>query len=171
MDHSDYMGKALNLAKTALNDGEFPVGCLLVHQNQIIASGVRAGTSRSVSGGPVNEIDHAEMVALRQFYQAEDSINPIETTIYCTMEPCLMCYAAILLGDIGTIVYAYEDVMGGGTQIDLKKLAPLYRKRQTTIIPHIRRNESLALFKTFFKDGENDYWQDSYLAQYTLAQK
>ncbi len=171
MDHSDYMGKALKLAKTALNDGEFPVGCLLVHRNQIIASGVRAGTSRSVSGGPVNEIDHAEMMTLRQFYQAEGTINPLETTIYCTMEPCLMCYAAILLGGIGTLVYAYEDVMGGGTQSDLKKLAPLYRKRQITIIPHIRRNESLALFKAFFRDGKNNYWQGSYLAQYTLAQK
>ncbi len=171
MDHSDYMGKALDLARTALKDGEFPVGCLLVHRNQIIASGVRAGTTRSVSNGPVNEIDHAEMVALRQFYQADGSINPTETTIYCTMEPCLMCYAAILLSGIGTIVYAYEDVMGGGTQSDLKKLAPLYRKQQITIIPHIRRNESLALFKAFFRDGKNDYWQGSDLAQYTLAQK
>ena len=82
-----------------------------------------------------------------------------------------MCYAAILLAGIGTIVYAYEDVMGGGTQSDLKKLAPLYRKQETTIIPHIRRNESLALFKAFFRDEENAYLQGSYLAQYTLAQK
>jgi len=165
------MGKALNLAKTALNDGEFPVGCLLVHQNQIVARGVRAGTIQSVSGGPVNEIDHAEMVALRLFYQAGESINPLETTIYCTMEPCLMCYAAILLAGIGTIVYAYEDVMGGGTQSDLKKLAPLYRNKQITIIPHIRRNESVALFKAYFRDEKTAYWQGSYLAQYTLAQK
>lgn len=164
------MGKAIKLARTALNHGEFPVGCVLVHQNRIIATGTRAGTRRSGSG-PVNEIDHAEMATLRHFYQISNDIDPEKVRIYCTMEPCLMCYAAILLAGIGTIVYAYEDAMGGGTQLDLKALAPLYQKRKVTIVPHIRRAESLALFQTFFENEENNYWRRSYLARYTLNQK
>jgi tRNA(adenine34) deaminase len=170
MDHLYYMGKAIKLAKTALNDGEFPVGCLLVYQEQIIASGMRAGTSRHEENAPANEIDHAEMGALREFYQLGTPVDPGRTTLYCTMEPCLMCYAAILLSGIGTIVYAYEDVMGGGTTCNKSTLAPLYRERSIEIIPHIRRDESLALFKTFFGNNRNNYWENSLLAQHTLAQ-
>jgi len=170
MDHLYHMGKAIKLAKVALGDGEFPVGCLLVYQDQIIANGVRSGTSRREASAPANEIDHAEMGALRKFYQLKTPVDPGRTTLYCTMEPCLMCYAAILLSGIGTIVYAYEDVMGGGTKCDKDMLAPLYRERSVNIIPHIRRDESLSLFKDFFRNNHNNYWENSLLARYTLAQ-
>ncbi len=195
MDHSKYMGKALALAQSALENGEFPVGCVLVYQGQIIATGTRTGTSGPTLR-PQNEIDHAEMVALRHFYRITgliemdsiktglietdsvktgpikpDPINPGKVYIYCTMEPCLMCFAAILLSGIGTVIYAYEDAMGGGTQLNLQHLAPLYRKNRITIIPHIRRLESLSLFKTFFNNEHNTYWKDSYLSRYTLSQK
>lgn len=170
MNHLTYMDRALELAQAALNHGEFPVGCVLVYQNEIIATGARTGTSASGSGSN-NEIDHAEMTALRQFYRINDPIDPKATCIYCTMEPCLMCFAAILLAGIGTIVYAYEDAMGGGTQLNRQFLAPLYRKKQVTIIPHVRREESLSLFTRFFKNEKNTYWKDSYLAKYTLSRK
>lgn len=171
MDHLYYMGKAIKLAETALDDGEFPVGCLLVHSEQVIADGFRTGTSRLATNNLANEIDHAEMVVLRKYYRMGTPVDPGQTTLYCTMEPCLMCYAAILLSGIGTIVYAYEDVMGGGTQCDTSMLAPLYRERSVDIVSHIRRNESLALFKAFFRNDRNGYWKNSLLARYTLAQK
>ena len=171
MNHSYYMDQAIKLAETALNKGEFPVGCLLIYRGQVVADGVRSGTSSPLANTLVNEIDHAEMVVLQKLYQMGTPIDPGQTTLYCTMEPCLMCYAAILLSGIRTIVYAYEDVMGGGTQCDTRLLAPLYRERSIDIIPHIRRDESLALFKEFFEDEHNDYWNNSLLAQYTLAQK
>ena len=81
-----------------------------------------------------------------------------------------MCYVTLLLNNIRTIVYGYEDVMGGGTGLDLKELTPLYRKIKAEIIPHILRRESLDLFKHFFYEQNNTYWQDSPLAHYTLSQ-
>ena len=81
-----------------------------------------------------------------------------------------MCYVTLLLNGIRSIVYAYEDVMGGGTGLDLKELTPLYRDISVTIIPHIMRRESLELFKIFFANPDNTYWQDSTLARYTLEQ-
>ncbi len=93
-----------------------------------------------------------------------------EFTLFCTMEPCLMCFGAILLSGIGKIVYAYEDIMGGGTRCDLTKLPPLYKNRQISIVPNILREESLELFKTFFANPENNYWKGSLLAEYTLSQ-
>ncbi|MBU4034027.1 MAG: nucleoside deaminase, partial [Proteobacteria bacterium] len=91
---------------------------------------------------------------------------------YSTMEPCLMCYSTMLLNGIRTFVYAYEDAMGGGTSLQLAHLAPLYQGMETEvrILPNILRQESLTLFKTFFTSPENNYWQDSLLAEYTLAQ-
>ena len=117
------MKKALDLARQALDSGEFPVGCIVVHENEIVSTGSRIGTT----GGAPNEIDHAEMVALRNLANRSIDADPGRMTLYCTLEPCLMCFGAILLSNIGKIVYAYEDVMGGGTGCDLNALNPLYK--------------------------------------------
>jgi tRNA(adenine34) deaminase len=81
-----------------------------------------------------------------------------------------MCYAAVILSGIRTIVYAFEDVMGGGTGCDLTQLGPLYRNAGISIIPHVRRAESVQLLKAFFANPQNLYWKDSLLARYTLKQ-
>lgn len=166
-DHEYFMHLALEEARQALAAREFPVGCVLVKDNEIIARGRRS--SSSLVGR--NELDHAEIVALRNMVNNYPQAQPSEITAYCTMEPCLMCFAALLLSQVHTIVYAYEDAMGGGTALSLAHLPPLYRQMEVQIIPHILRSESLDLFQEFFRSAGNDYWQDSYLAQYTLDQK
>jgi tRNA(adenine34) deaminase len=162
MDYEYFMNKALEQAGAALRQNEFPVGCVLVHENQVIVNGSRQGTSR------FNETDHAEMVALRRLDALNPDIPKTGITLFCTLEPCLMCYAAILLSGLGEIVYAYEDVMGGGTSCDLAALPPLYASRRIPIVPNILRDQSLALFKSFFSNPGNRYWQGSLLARYTL---
>lgn len=165
-NHEHFMLQALEEAQQALRSKEFPVGCVLVHDNRIVARGRRI---HSGSSGR-NELDHAEIVALRHLITTHPDINPEHITAYCTMEPCLMCYAALLLSRIGTIVYAYEDVMGGGTGLRLAGMPPLYREAKIEIISHVLRQESLQLFRQFFQDPANNYWQGSYLAEYTVSQ-
>lgn len=168
MNHEKFMQVALEQANNALNQGEFPVGTVFVHDNQVAASGQRAHTRGRLA--PVNEIDHAEILALRNFL-AEESTMPVEDIIvYSTMEPCLMCYSTMILNGIRNIVYAYEDVMGGGTNLPLEQLKPLYAEMNVRIIPHILREQSLELFQKFFSNPENEYWKDSLLANYTLSQ-
>lgn len=164
MNDEYFMGKALIQAEKALSMNEFPVGCVIVNKGQVIANGARNGTSTN----NINEIDHAEILALKQLAENPRTFDKTETTLFCTMEPCLMCFAAILLSGIRKIVYAYEDVMGGGTSIDLSRLAPLYRSIDCTIVPHVLRDRSLKLFKTYFNRTDNAYWHDSLLARYTL---
>ncbi len=164
-DNDHFMRKALEEAEKALSRGDFPVGCVLVHQRRVIVTSSRMGTA----SGSANELDHAEMLALRKLDGLPGLMDRRQIRLFCTMEPCLMCFAAILLSGIGEIVYAYEDVMGGGTRINLKELAPLYRERQIAIVPGILREQSLALFKTFFQNPENHYWRGSPLASYTLG--
>ena len=160
------MKKALMLAEKALSAGEFPVGCVLVYENRVIAKGSRRGTTKN----SLNEIDHAEIIALRNLDNLDADIKRSRITLFCTLEPCLMCLGAILLSGIDKIVYAYEDVMGGGTKCDLSRLTPLYNNRRISIIPRILRSESLQLFKTYFSNPANSYWKGSLLAGYTLGQ-
>lgn len=165
-DHQYFMQQALEEARQALAENEFPVGCVLVCDKQVVARGRRLNSTAQSR----NELDHAEIVALRNLITSRPDINPGRLTAYCTMEPCLMCYAALLLSQIPTIVYAYEDAMGGGTGLSRLGLTPLYRQVKVEVIPHVLRSESLELFKQFFQNPEHSYWQDSYLAQYTLRQ-
>jgi tRNA(adenine34) deaminase len=109
------------------------------------------------------------MLALRQLVDQRWEIDREKVTVFSTLEPCLMCCGALLVNGIRRVVYAYEDVMGGGTSLDFKKLGPLYNV-DLVITPHILRQESLALLKTFFSDPKNDYLRGTLLAEYTLRQ-
>lgn len=163
------MEEALAEAAEALAQGEFPVGCVLVHDQRVIARG-----RRRQSGGhpkqPVNEVDHAEILALRELLDKHPAIPPSQVTVYATLEPCLMCYATLLISGVRSIVYAYEDAMGGGTALHLGQLRPLYQAMEVTITPHILREKSLQLFKHFFAASGNAYLSGTLLAEYTLVQ-
>jgi tRNA(adenine34) deaminase len=166
MDYQHFMEKALDQAKMALSAGEFPVGCVMVYEDKIIVDGYRKGTTKE----SVNEIDHAEMLTLRRLIDLEKNKDKNKITLFCTLEPCLMCFGAILLSGIGEIVYAYEDVMGGGTGCNLSKLNPLYKNRKVSIVSNILRQESLELFKVYFANSVNTYWKGSLLAKHILNQ-
>jgi len=157
---------ALDLARVALSRDEFPVGCVLVYKGSIIAQGARQGTRKTIA----SELDHAEIMALRELEALAENVDRKQITIFTTLEPCLMCYGALLISGIENIVYAYEDAMGGGTACDRTRLPSLYKNNGIKITPGICRQESLALFKTYFAQPGMDYWRDSLLAEYTLAQ-
>jgi len=165
-DHEKFMKAALDEARQALIADEFPVGCVMVHGGEVVGRGQRINSKAPAE----NELDHAETVALRKLFALYPAIDRRQITVYSTMEPCLMCYVTLLLNGIRKFVYGFEDVMGGGTNLDLQQLNPLYREMEIDIIPHVMRWESLELFKKFFENPANTYWQDSPLAQYILAQ-
>ncbi len=164
--HEHFMRIALDEAKLALNAGEFPVGCVLVANGQVLARGCRQHSQ----GSQPFELDHAEIVALRDLEAHHPEADRTAITAYSTMEPCLMCLATLMLNNVTRIVYAFEDVMGGGAGLDRQGLAPLYRDKEVTLMPGVLRAESLALFQQFFRDPANRYWQESPLAQHVLSQ-
>ena len=168
MHHETFMRLALQQAQQALTSNEFPVGAVIVAGDEPVAFGRRANSRNETA----NELDHAEIVALRDLLARRPEIARDTLTVYSTMEPCLMCYSTMLLNGIRTFVYGYEDAMGGGTNLPLTHLTPLYQAMapEVRILPHVLRQESLDLFKTFFASPANNYWQGSLLAAYTLAQ-
>ncbi len=165
MDYEYYMKIALDQAREALSMGEFPVGCILVYEGRVITTGSRLGSGNF----PANEIDHAEIIALRRLEEIRDPVDPGRISLFSTMEPCLMCFAAAMIHGIGEIVYAYEDVMGGGTNCARDTMSPLYQN-PVRIVAHILREQSLELFQRFFSDPQNRYLKNTLLARYTLEQ-
>lgn len=166
MDPAYFMRKALALAKIALDNGEFPVACVLAEDSRVVVSGSRIGTT----GNSVNEIDHAEIIALKRLSGLKNPPDPGRLTLFTTLEPCMMCFGALLISGIRSIVYAYEDAMGGATRCDLSRLPPLYRRGTLSVVPNILRSESITLFKAFFTNPQNIYLKESFLAAYTLRQ-
>lgn len=163
--HEKYMEIALQQARNALSVGDFPVGCVMEYQGQIVATGRRRN-----SFGKVNEMDHAEIVALRTLLEGERGGDIGQVTVYSTMEPCLMCFSTLLVNGVRKIAYSYEDPMGGGTNLPLKELSPLYCDLEVEISRGILREEGLGLFKDFFSNPDYDYLKNSLLASYTLNQ-
>jgi tRNA(adenine34) deaminase len=159
------MEMALQQAREALAAGDFPVGCVLEYDGDIVASG-----RRSNSFGRTNEIDHAEILALRSLLAGSRKIDIDRITVYSTMEPCLMCYATMLVNGVRRFVFSYEDAMGGGTNLPLQMLSPLYRGMNVLVVGEVLRNKSLAMFKEFFSSPDCQYLQSSLLASYTLNQ-
>jgi tRNA(adenine34) deaminase len=167
-DHIHFMALAIENARQALDAGEFPVGCIIADGDKTLADGSRKNSLGTTPG----ETDHAEINTLNALEQQERdtgrSFDRSRLTLYSTLEPCLMCFGAILINGINTIVYAVEDVMGGGTSCDLKSLPPLYSQRRITIVPDVMRQESLALLKNFFSDPARTYLKDTMLADHVL---
>jgi tRNA(adenine34) deaminase len=126
--HDFFMDCALQEAEDALSRGEFPVGCVIVAGNEIVARG-----GRRDSAGQAPELEHAEIVAIGRLMR-EKSLDPASLTVYSTMEPCLMCFGTLVVNGCRRIVYAYEDVMGGAVNLPLENMRPLYKDMKLTVI-------------------------------------
>jgi tRNA(adenine34) deaminase len=106
--HEKFMRAALRLAARAAEEGEVPVGAVIVHQNRII-------------GQAYNQVEllkdptaHAEMIAITQAASALGDWRLTDTTLYVTKEPCPMCAGAIVLARIPLVVWGLTDPLRGG---------------------------------------------------------
>ena len=109
------MQAALAEAKKAQALGEVPIGCVIVHQGQIIGRGhnLRETTQQAEK--------HAEMIAIAQANQVLDSWRLPEAELYVTLEPCPMCSGAIINSRIAKVYYGAADEKAGtaGTLMNL----------------------------------------------------
>lgn len=168
-DYEYYMELAIDQGRQAYDAGEFPVGCVIVQDGHVLASGARLGTRSDRAF--FSETDHAEIRALRALEDEGIGFDPQKAVVFSTMEPCLMCLGAIIIAGFKKIVYAYEDAMGGAASCDLSRMNPLYADSRVEIISGVLRQKSLDLFYDFFNKESNQYWKNSTLETYTLQQK
>ena len=102
-----FMQYALELARRAEQEGEVPVGAVLVHGEEIVGE----GWNRPISG--CDPTAHAEIQALRAAGQELGNYRLVDTTLYVTLEPCIMCIGAIMHARVQRLVYAASDPRAG----------------------------------------------------------
>lgn len=103
MDHEFYMRRALALAQEAAQAGEVPVGCVIVHNGEIIGSGRNRREEKQAV------FSHAEMEAMAQANAVLGSWRLDECSMYVTLEPCPMCAGAIINARIPWVYYGARD--------------------------------------------------------------
>ncbi|KAJ2889284.1 tRNA(adenine34) deaminase, partial [Coemansia aciculifera] len=107
--HETFMTSALEMAENAYQAREVPVGCIFVHSGQIVGRG-RNETNHTRDG-----TRHAELVAIDGMLASGFPLSSFpHTTLYVTVEPCIMCAAALRLMKIGRVVYGCRNDRFGG---------------------------------------------------------
>lgn len=119
MEDLDYMRAALALAREAADEGEVPVGCVVVRAGEIVGR----GRNRREKGR--NALCHAELEAIDQACTRLGGWRLWECTLYVTLEPCPMCAGAIINARIPRVVYGASDTKAGscGSVCDLFSMA------------------------------------------------
>ena len=103
MTAPSFMDLALKAAETAGKSAEVPIGCVIVLNNEVIATaGNRTLTDRDPTA-------HAEILAIRQATEAVGSERLVDCDLYVTLEPCTMCAGAISFARIRRLYYAAAD--------------------------------------------------------------
>lgn len=105
-----WMRIAIEEAKLAADEGEVPVGAIIVHEGRIIG---RGRNQRELSQEPTA---HAEMIAIREAARALESWRLIDTTLYVTLEPCPMCAGALVNARVPRVVWGCNDPKAGAIE-------------------------------------------------------
>uniref|UniRef100_UPI003AAFE425 tRNA-specific adenosine deaminase 2 n=1 Tax=Centroberyx gerrardi TaxID=166262 RepID=UPI003AAFE425 len=148
-----WMASAFDMAKEALQNGEVPVGCLMVYNNQVVGKG------RNEVNETKNATRHAEMVALDQVldwcrHGNVDARSVCERTVlYVTVEPCVMCAAALRLLSIPVVVYGCrnERFGGCGSVLDISSAQLPQTGTAFKCVAGYRADEAVEMLKTFYK--------------------
>ena len=141
-----FMREALKEAEIALANDEIPIGCVLVKDGQIIGRGhnAREELQRAVM--------HAEIMALEEANQRENSWRLLDTTLFVTIEPCVMCSGAIGLARIPKVIYGAKNqkVGAGGSLYDI--LTDERLNHRVEVESGLLEEECAAIMQNFFRN-------------------
>ena len=141
----DFMRRALEQARIAKARGEIPVGAVLARGDEIIASGANCPISTN------DPTAHAEVEALRSGGRALGTYRLADTTLYVTLEPCVMCASAIVHARVRRVVFGAWDPRAGGagSLVDVFALPGL--NHRVDAFGGVLAAECGALLKEFFE--------------------
>lgn len=141
----EWMRHAIRLAQRAEEQGEVPVGALLVKDSQVIAEGWNL---------PITQHDataHAEIIVLRKAGQRLENYRLVETTLYVTLEPCVMCMGAISHARIQRLVFGASDPKRGAVCSALQLTAAPFLNHTVQWQGGVLEAECSQLLKDFFR--------------------
>ena len=145
-DDTRYMQYALREAQCAYEEGEVPVGCVIVHQGQIIG---KAHNQRETLQDPTA---HAEIVAITQAAAHFKSWRLEDSKLYVTLEPCAMCAGAIILARVSEVHFGALDPKAGCVGSLMNLLEDARFNHRPVVSRGLLAGECGAILKKFFEE-------------------
>ena len=140
------MAEALKEAGSAKAKGEVPIGAVIVHDGRIVG---RGHNLRETSNDPTT---HAELIAIRQAAATLDSWRLLDTTLYVTLEPCVMCMGGIILARIPRLVYACRDPRAGAGGSIYDFSSDRRFNHAVSVTEGVLRDECSEMLSDFFRE-------------------
>lgn len=144
-DDQKWMHEALVLAEHAMTKEEVPVGAVLLLEDKIIGKGWNQPISNNDPSA------HAEIVALRSAAKTINNYRLLNSTLYVTLEPCLMCVGAILHARIKRLVFGAYDPKTGAAGSVFNILTDTRHNHVVEVQGGVLEEESSELLQKFFK--------------------
>lgn len=140
-----WMGVALDEARAAAEEGEVPIGAVVVEDGELVA---RAHNRRELDADPAA---HAEFLAMEIAARELGRWRLTGCTVYVTLEPCLMCAGLMVNARIDRCVYGASDPKGGalGTLYDVSHNPRL--NHEFEVVPGVRADEAAEVLRSFFR--------------------
>jgi len=143
-DHVAFMRLALAEAEGARALGEVPVGAVVVRNGAVVSTGFNQ---------PIHSVDpsaHAEIVALRSAARSLGNYRLTGSTVYVTLEPCLMCVGALINARVAVVVYGASEPKWGalGSLLDVRRVAANHRFE---VVAGVLEDECRAPVVAFFR--------------------
>jgi tRNA(adenine34) deaminase len=143
--HEDHMRAALELAREAGKAGEVPIGAVIVVDDAIVS---RGRNSPIATGDPTA---HAEILALREAAKALGNYRLEGATLYCTLEPCVMCAGALVAARVRRVVFGTRDLRFGGVRSKFRIADSDLLNHRVEIVEGILAPECVSLLQNFFE--------------------
>ncbi len=146
LDHEHWMDQAIREAEKAYQQGEVPVGAVIVYENAII------GRGHNLIETLQEPTAHAEMIAITAAAEYLKSRRLLDTTMYVTLEPCAMCAGAIVLARISQLVFGAVDPKSGacGTLYNIVQDQRL--NHRVEVIKGVLENKCAIILSDFFRN-------------------
>jgi tRNA(adenine34) deaminase len=139
-----YMDLALAEAKKAEIAGEVPIGAVVVSADAVIGRGFNQPISRT------DPTSHAEILALRDAARHQGNYRLSGATVYCTVEPCMMCAGAMIHARVDRVVFGAPDPKAGSAGSIYNVLTDPRLNYRVDVVSGVREDECAALLREFF---------------------
>jgi tRNA(adenine34) deaminase len=143
--HEHFMRLALDLAREAMGQGEAPVGAVIVKDGQVVG---RGHNRVYLDNDPVA---HAEILAIREAAKGIGDWRLLGATAYVTLEPCIMCAAALIHARVPRLMYGARDVRWGGVGSLFDLSHDPRMNHELEVISGVMGDEAAELLQTFFR--------------------
>jgi tRNA(adenine34) deaminase len=144
LSDEDFLREALELAREAERGGEVPVGALVVLDGRVIGRGRNSPIARN------DPTAHAEILALREAAAATGNYRLEGSTMYATLEPCVMCAGALVAARVSRLVFGARDLRFGGVRSKFRLADAEVLNHRVEIVEGVLGAECAELLQRFF---------------------